>query len=427
MLSLVAASLGYTSQMVEVASDASPDNWAVLVAGSSGYGNYRHQADVCHAYHVMRNGGVPASNIIVLAVDDIANYRSNPYPGQIFNKPTPAGTPGVDVYKGCKIDYSGSKVTPEIFTKVMTGDKSAGGKVLESGPNSHVFLNFVDHGGVNLIGFPRTTMHAKELIAALTTMHEKKLYKELVFYLEACESGSMFATLPTDINIYATSASNAKESSWGTYCSPDDKVNGKSIRSCLGDLYSVNWMEDSDKLKQEDAETLDLQFEAVKKLTTKSHVTKFGDSSMGSEKVNDYLGPGYEARTSSTLSTNADGKEVVSRPSYDASLSSSFERFLAGEEEAGDELIQAVQQRAGAKRRFSAIAKAVSGKSLGELPPYENGQHLDCHYVAYKAYIATCGEFDAGSTAYSAALAQLCQHNEGSPDAIVTAITAACA
>ncbi len=26
--------------------------WALLVAGSSGWYNYRHQADVCHAYHV---------------------------------------------------------------------------------------------------------------------------------------------------------------------------------------------------------------------------------------------------------------------------------------------------------------------------------------------------------------------------------------
>jgi legumain len=52
--------------------------------------------------------------------------------------------------------------------------------------------------------------------------------------------------LPLNINIYATTAANSKESSWGTYCYPDDVVNGVHINSCLGDLYSVNWMEDSD-------------------------------------------------------------------------------------------------------------------------------------------------------------------------------------
>jgi len=56
--------------------------------------------------------------IIVMAVDDIADYPSNPYPGKIFNKPTAAGEPGVDVYDGCVIDYSGAEVTPATFTKV---------------------------------------------------------------------------------------------------------------------------------------------------------------------------------------------------------------------------------------------------------------------------------------------------------------------
>lgn len=49
-------------------------------------------------------------------------------------------------------------------------------------------------------------------------------YSKLVFYMEACESGSMFKTLPTDLNIFATTAANAKESSWGTYCPPHDQV-----------------------------------------------------------------------------------------------------------------------------------------------------------------------------------------------------------
>lgn len=86
-------------------------------------------------------------------------------------------------------------------------------------------------------------------------MYDKKMFGELVFYLEACEAGSvgpcnsyllstilqMFeGLLPNDVNILAVTASNATESSWGTYC--DDPV----IDTCLGDLFSINWMEDSD-------------------------------------------------------------------------------------------------------------------------------------------------------------------------------------
>jgi legumain len=69
----------------------------------------------------------------------------------------------------------------------------------------------------------------------------------MVVYVEACESGSMFENLlPSDWNIYATSAANSEESSWAAYCGDDAVVNGVNLNSCLGDLYSVNWMEDLD-------------------------------------------------------------------------------------------------------------------------------------------------------------------------------------
>ena len=43
--------------------------------------------------------------------------------------------------------------------------------------------------------------------------------RDLVIYVEACESGSIFEGLLSDgLNIYATTASNARESCWGTYC-----------------------------------------------------------------------------------------------------------------------------------------------------------------------------------------------------------------
>jgi legumain len=45
---------------------------------------------------------------------------------------------------------------------------------------------------------------------AISQLHAEKRFKKLVFYLEACESGSMFKDLlPNDINVYATTASNS--------------------------------------------------------------------------------------------------------------------------------------------------------------------------------------------------------------------------
>ena len=56
-----------------------------------------------------------------------------------------------------------------------------------------------------------------------------------------------------DSKILAVTASNADESSWGTYCGDSAMVKGKNVGSCLGDLFSVNWMQDDDlgKFKSE--------------------------------------------------------------------------------------------------------------------------------------------------------------------------------
>lgn len=45
------------------------------------------QADICHAYQIMKKGGLKDENIIVFMYDDIAFSKYNPHPGVIINKP----------------------------------------------------------------------------------------------------------------------------------------------------------------------------------------------------------------------------------------------------------------------------------------------------------------------------------------------------
>jgi len=98
----------------------------------------------------------------------------------------------------------------------------------------------------------------------------------------------MFQKLPTNTKVYALSAANPSESSWGTYCSPNDIVQGKHIGSCLGDLFSVNFIEDLDKANY-NAETLNDQFQIVKKLTSLSQVMQWGDLSFTNDKVAEFV------------------------------------------------------------------------------------------------------------------------------------------
>jgi legumain len=115
--------------------------------------NYRHQADICGAYQLIKSNGIPEDHIIVMAVDDLVNDEENPFPGQLFNEPN-----GPDVYAGCNIDYRGSDlVTPDTFHAVLRGNISAlpeGGKYLKSTSESNVFLFFSDHGELGYLMFP---------------------------------------------------------------------------------------------------------------------------------------------------------------------------------------------------------------------------------------------------------------------------------
>lgn len=89
-----------------------------------------------------------------------------------------------------------------------------------------MFINFSDHGASGLIGFPSAYLYSDVLISTLCVMSSENKFAQLVMYLEACESGSMFQGLPDNIKVYATTASNAVESSWATYCDGDDVVDG---------------------------------------------------------------------------------------------------------------------------------------------------------------------------------------------------------
>ena len=223
---------------------ASAANWVVLVCGSEGYGNYRHHADISHAYQIVKAGGVDPDHIITLMYNDVPFSEENPFPGQLYNHP---GDDVPDVYKGVVVDYEKKEVSPENLIKVLTGDDSTGKKVLKSTEEDNVFLFFSDHGGPDILALPGGYLYSKDLLGAINTMHEKKMYKKFVLYIEACYSGSMFLKLPDNLNVVAVTAANDQESSWGWYCGDEAVVKGKDLYTCLGDEFSVYWMEDADK------------------------------------------------------------------------------------------------------------------------------------------------------------------------------------
>ncbi|XP_065882306.1 legumain-like [Dysidea avara] len=363
------------------------DIWALLVAGSDTWMNYRHQADVCHAYQILRAHGVPDDHIVVMMTDDIAHNNNNPTPGVIINKPN-----GTNVYPNVPRDYTGKEVTVENFLNIIQGNKEAmrgigSGKVIESGPDSFVFVNLVDHGAPGIFAFPEEFMHAKQLIEAIEAMHSKQRYHQMVFYVEACESGSLFdGLLSPNINVYATTAANPKENSFACYYDAE-------LETYLGDVYSVKWMEDVDKLGTD--ETLRKQYWQVKEETKTSHVMHYGNLYMGWDSVSRFMG---------SKSANTANNDAPKKPCEDAVASGDVpvailtNRIMAATDEAVKaKLEKQLSEELELRENIRSVVKKIASKVItaseqltGVLEDKSLPRNFDCIEDTVKLFSERC-------------------------------------
>ncbi|GAV60004.1 Peptidase_C13 domain-containing protein [Cephalotus follicularis] len=401
--------------------------WAVLVAGSSGYENYRHQADVCHAYQILRKGGLQDENIIVFMYDDIAYNINNPRPGIIINKPD-----GNDVYQGVPKDYTGKHCNTKNLYAVLLGNKTAltggSGKVLVSGPSDHIFIYYADHGSPGLIGMPfGDDVYAKDLITVFKKKHDARAYKSMVFYLEACDAGSMFEGLLTeDMNIYAVTASNANEYSWGTYCPGDYPYPPSEYDTCLGDLFSVAWMEDSD-IHDSRKECLKQQYKLVRRRTAidnleyRSHVMQYGNLELSKDFLLTYMGSNPE--NDNYTFTESNSLPLTSRVAsqYDADLLHFWHKYVKAPKdslekvEAERKLSREINNRKHVDYSIDHIATSLFGQEKGSevlksIRPTSQAlvDDWDCLKMLVKTYEKYCGSLSKYGKKYTRAFANMC-------------------
>lgn len=412
--------------------DSVGTRWAVLIAGSNGYWNYRHQADVCHAYQILKKGGLKDENIVVFMYDDIAFDPENPRPGVIINSPD-----GDDVYKGVPKDYTGKDVNVGNFFAAILGNKTAikggSGKVVDSGPNDHIFIYYTDHGGPGVLGMPTSPyLYAKDLIDVLKKKHASGTYKSLVFYLEACESGSIFeGLLPEGLNIYATTAANAEESSWGTYCPGEYPYPPPEYDTCLGDLYSVAWMEDSDKHNLR-TETLRQQYELVKTRTANdnsaygSHVMQFGDVELNKETLYLYMGTNPANDNSTFVDNNSLRPTSKAVNQRDADLIHFWHKFRKAPEgsdrktEAQKQFVEAMAHRMHLDHSMKLVGKLLFGFEKGPevlKTVRPAGEPLvddwDCLKTLVRTFEAHCGSLSQYGMKHMRSVANICNAGIG--------------
>lgn len=201
----------FADENVGITYPALKDHWALLVAASTGWSNYRHQADILAIYQQLKLAGYDDDHIVLIMQDDLVNHSSNPFPGQMFI--TDGGT---DVHQGVKIDYILNDLTPNDLTDILTGQASERlPHVLKAGEQDNVFIFWSGHGTPGALCWDEeakglTTDMARTM---LQTMHERKCYRKLVGFIETCYSGSVFKASEGIPGMMFFTAANEKETS----------------------------------------------------------------------------------------------------------------------------------------------------------------------------------------------------------------------
>ncbi|XVE90774.1 hypothetical protein DITRI_Ditri20bG0104000 [Diplodiscus trichospermus] len=338
----------------------------------------------------------------------------------------------------------------EQFFSVILGNKTAltggSGKVVDSSPDDRIFIYYADHGSPGFLGMPSgEDLIAKDLINVLKKKHEAKSYKSMVFYVEACESESMFeGILPSNFNIYAVTAANPSESSWGTYCPGDYPIIPPEFDTCLGDLFSISWMEDSN-IHNLRKETLNQQYQMVRRRTSvdnldlSSHVMQYGNMTVEKDFVFSYLGTNPKndnfAPSTDNFEVSPNTSNVVSQ--HDASLIHFWLKFHKASKdspkktEAHKELLGELFQRKHIDKSINEIITILMGhenvpKMLKSVQPV--GKPLvddwNCLKMLFNTFKKYCGTTTRSryEMKYSGVFANMCNAGVDMKHAIATII-----
>jgi len=182
---------------------------AVIISASSGWENYRHQADTLAVYQLLRENGVDDKDIILFSVDDVPWMPQNTPRGDMHNK-----IDGANLRKNAIIDYSGYSVSPENIRQVLLGRKTqATPIVLDSNENSNLLIYMVGHGMPRAVNFSDgEQINDADLAGIIDEMHAAKKYRQMLLIVEACNGESMSMQLETPGVLFLTGSSRIESS-----------------------------------------------------------------------------------------------------------------------------------------------------------------------------------------------------------------------
>lgn len=198
------------SDETDIRYPALQDKWALLVASSKDWKNYRHQADILSVYQMIRERGYPDDHIILIMEDDLAQNPKNPFKGEVKTDLAES-----NLYQNFDIDYKMSDLTPTDIMNILSGKKNSRTPiVIESTDKDNILIFWSGHGTQAELCWGDEFMGVrKDMIGnTLRQMAKEKKYRKMLFLIEACYSGSIVKDILIPGALFITAA-NDKETS----------------------------------------------------------------------------------------------------------------------------------------------------------------------------------------------------------------------
>ena len=165
------------------------DKWALLVAGSKGWKNYRHQADVLNVYQALKRCGWDDDHIVLIMQDDIAYNEKNLYPGVISSYPG-----GPNLYAEVDLDYCADTLEVADIRDIITGQRSAHlPRVLDTDEGSDILVYWTGHGEPGYFCWMDDSVgfSAEHLHLGLSELAQMNSYRKILLCAEPCYSASV--------------------------------------------------------------------------------------------------------------------------------------------------------------------------------------------------------------------------------------------
>lgn len=186
------------------------EKWALIIAASSEWRNYRHQADALEMYRLLKKQGYTDDRIVLVMEDDIAQNSNNPHKGVVKVRPT-----GENLYTNVQIDYKLSTISPKDIASILHGEKSEKlPEVIHADGADNVLVFWSGHGAPGYFVWGKNDQFTGSLMQqTLQSLSEQKKYRKMLWLVETCYAGSVAQSVKDIPGVLFITASAENETS----------------------------------------------------------------------------------------------------------------------------------------------------------------------------------------------------------------------